>query len=972
MSAERMKPALIILGLIGLLTFLFVQTETNDVKRHHETIFSIQRLFYQDSLLNESILKLKADRFSNYDSISNQKQNIRKLLQWLKSQQLGLYGGRSEEIDHAIDEVEEHFLNKMQLIEKFKSHNGILKNSLYYLPTVIKNTQNNILDNSYYADMNILLREILLFNSRPTEQDMTQAKEFIEKLNRAERENLSEIAQHAETIINQRLKLQSVVDELFDSPTKQSIDRVSQSYSEYNTKNVNSASLYRTALFVVALLMLMYVLRLFLALRRTMHNLESSLSEVDFQRKALEDYAIVASISPDRVVTYVNDKYVDISEYSREEVVGQTENVLESSIHSESCSREIWDALAAGNRWKGEIKKQKKSGNHYWVDATVVPFIDKSGSPIRYVALLRDITGRKKSEAEQNSIQRELRLAATVFSDSPMGIVITDSSGEIIRVNEAFSRLSGFSAREANGSSTQFLWSEIDLEDSFDVIWSKLVAAGHWEGELWYRTKDGKDFPVWSSVTAVLNDSGKTSHYINIFNDITDKKQVEDRIFNLAHFDNLTKLPNRASFLDSLQAALPRVSDSRNKIAVLFLDLDNFKLINDTMGHASGDELLQVVAAHLRSSVRKSDIVSRLGGDEFTIALFDIQSFKDVEKIAEKIMSITKRSVTLGNKKIVISTSIGISMFPDDADNVDSLLKNADMAMYQAKADGKNSYKIFTEDLAMENIQRHAIENDLRHAILDHQFELFYQPQIVAQTGDIFAVEALIRWHHPEKGIVTPDRFISVLEDSGLVIEVGKWALMKACSQLIAWKALGFDLRMAVNVSAHQLKDDHLLELVKQILGFQKIKPHELELELTESSLLKNRERSISVLKAFSNLGISLSLDDFGTGYSSLSYLKKLPINTVKIDKSFVSNSAGDQQDMAFATTILAMADNLNLKVVAEGVETAEQSEFLRQNGCDYLQGYYFSKPLPAAQLQDLLYEHRANDVENAPVRIAR
>lgn len=845
MNRGKLQPILIMVSLIGILTFFFFKTQENDVEKHHEVILTIQNLSNQDALLNESILESRSDRFSNYDSITQQNIKIKNHLDWFKSEESGLREEFGVDLDEAIDDTEIHFINKIALVEKFKSHNGILKNSVYYLPIAIEKSQRNSSDGPYHSDMNHLLREILLFNTWPNDQNKAIASMYIDVLKNSKKDNLLEIARHAETIIVHRLKLKSTIENLFDIPTMHNIDSIYQIYSEYNAKVIQSTSRYRTAMYAMALIMLFYLLRLFKTLRSTMLHLEDTLREVAFQKDALDEHAIVASMNPEGVLTYVNDKFVEISQFSKEEVVGQAWSILESDNYSDSNSHfnGMWTTLAAGNCWTGEIKNKKKEGNYYWADATVVPFIDKKNNPIRYVALLTDITERK---------------------------------------------------------------------------------------------------------------------------------QNEERIFNLAHYDGLTKLPNRAYFLDNLEQSLSRAVRSNEKLAVLFLDLDNFKIINDTMGHASGDELLKLVGNHLRSSVRELDTVSRLGGDEFTIILRDVQSNREIETVVERIMSLSKTSVTLGQKDIMISTSIGISVFPDDANDTDTLLKNADVAMYQAKADGKNNYKFFSEELRKKNLERHSIENELRQAIKNNEFELYYQPQVTAESGEIRAVEALIRWNHPEKGLIPPDSFIPILEDSGLIIEVGKWVLMKACAQLVEWKNIGFNVRMAVNVSAHQVRDTHLVDLVSQLLQFHPIEPKELELELTESSFLENTCCSIAVLTALSELGVSLSLDDFGTGYSSLSHLKKLPINTLKIDRSFISDLPHDEHDLAIATTIIAMAKNLNLQVVAEGVETAEQANFLDQSGCEYLQGFYFSKPLACDDMQRVMYENRAMVADNAVVRIAK
>jgi len=843
MRKGKFKPVVIIFCLISILTFLFVKTKANNINRHHDVINQLHNLSYQDSLLNESVLEFRANRFSNYDPITSQKQAIENILLWIKNTQSGLYNEFGNDLDNAIDSSEEQFDKKIVLVERFKSHNGILKNSLYYLPTAIAKNQNNERNGQYDNDLNQLLRDVLLFTSRPNDQNKLKAYFFIRKIKTAQDSELSLIALHAETILREQEALQDIVSSIFNLATNKGVEDIYHIYERYNAERVKSAARYRTVMYAMAILLVLYMLRQFLTLRRTKNYLEESLYELAFQKNALDEYTIVASISPEGKVLYVNDKYTEISQYAKDDLIGRTQRILESEYHPRSYFSEMWRTLKEGNSWRGEIRKHKKDGSHYWVDATIVPFLDKANKPIRYIALQTDIT---------------------------------------------------------------------------------------------------------------------------------DKKRVEERVSYLAHYDDLTNLPKRAFFLEKIDNELQKISKPGKKLALMFLDLDNFKLINDTLGHDSGDELLKIVASHLRSSVRESDIVSRLGGDEFTIALLDIESKEEIEAIARKILSITNKSVLLARKEITISSSIGISVYPDDASDLDSLLKYSDIAMYRAKTEGKNKFVFFTEELMSENLDRHTLENELRHAVQRKEFELYYQPQIVKESGEICAVEALIRWNHPEKGLIPPHVFIPVLEDSGLIMDVGKWVLVEACTQLVTLKEQGFNLRMSVNISANQLRDDHLPELIKQIIDFRPIEPHELELEITETSLLQNIDRTITLLNALSKLGVGLSLDDFGTGYSSLSYLKKLPIGTLKIDRSFVKDIPNDQHDMAIATTIIAMARTLDLQVVAEGVETEEQLNFLQENGCDILQGYYFSKPVNACDLRQVLDSNRDFCTNKANIRAAK
>ena len=962
-----MKPLALISVLIVTLTFLFLQTQEVDVSEKNRIIFRIQDLIYQDALVNESVLKSRIGQFPNYDPLTRYRQRILEHLRWFKNADSGVYGAYGQDLDEAIDETAKYFVEKLQLTERFKSHNGLLKNSLHYLPLAIKNSLKNDDYTMYKSDLDTLLREVLLYNSSLNDRNKDNATNLIEKIRSTGNQGLMMLAMHADTAVREQSNLQGYVDALFSAPTKQGIDRIHQLYNQYSTAKLARASTYRTAMYALAVVLLLYALNLLLVLRKTMGSLKQSLSELAFQKHALDEHAIVAVMDAGGDISYINDKFSQISQFSKSDIVGKNLSNIGIGNDSTPFFIQVTDTLAEGRSWKGETHGTKQDGGSYWVDATVVPFMDESNTPLTYVALLTDITARKKAETEQEIASKELKLAASVFSNSPMAIMITDSSGVILRVNDAFCTITGFSLSEAVGQNSRILKSDVHESYFFKQMWKKLTDTGQWEGEIWNRWKDGSTYPVWSNITAIYDNLGHTSHYISSFSDISEKKKVEDRIFYLAHYDALTTLPNRAFFLERVEKARVQRVGTKAKIAVLFVDLDNFKMVNDTMGHAKGDALLKDVAEKLLSCVRETDIVARLGGDEFIIALLDIPSLKKVEDISRRIVDLTRQSLNFDDKEIVVSSSIGISVLPDHASSVEALINNADTAMYQAKTKGKSNYLFFNESMIIASSERFDIENDLRLALLNQQFELYYQPQVIAESGEIFAVEALMRWKHPVHGFIPPDKFISELERNGLIIEVGKWVLQQAVSQLNVWKKSGYSIRMAVNISSRQLEDGHLPGYIRKLLETESIEPHELELELTESCLMKNPVYAISLLNELNDIGIYLALDDFGTGYSSLSYLKKVPIQTLKIDKSFVRDILTDQNDRAIATTIIAMAKSLELKVIAEGVETEEQLKFLQQSHCDYIQGYYFSKPVSAGELELVLTENRTSLLRSAP-----
>jgi diguanylate cyclase (GGDEF)-like protein/PAS domain S-box-containing protein len=578
-----------------------------------------------------------------------------------------------------------------------------------------------------------------------------------------------------------------------------------------------------------------------------------------------------------------------------------------------------------------------------------------------FIAVLRDLTERRA--AEEN-----MRLAAKVFDNSVEGIVVTDATGRILRVNRAFSAITGYTEEEILGKTPAVLKSGRHGEDFYQTMWARLKADGKWQGEIWNRRKTGEVYPEWLSINLLPEASGQVSHYVAIFSDISEKKEAEQRIHHLAYYDPLTELPNRTMFHGRLLQAMAEAKRNQRMVALLYIDLDRFKNINDTLGHFIGDELLKEAARRLLNSVRECDTVARLGGDEFVIMLTDVNHETGIAHIAQQVLAVMGGPFELLGHEVFVTTSVGISVYPQDAHTLEDMIKYADTAMYHAKEAGRNNYQFYRSEMNASAFERLVMENSLRRALERDEFELYFQPQNALTDGSIIGVEALLRWHHPDLGVVMPAQFIPVLEETGMIVQVGEWVLRTACNQSAAWQQAGLGpLRVAVNLSPRQFSQSGLLETVRSALDASGADPAWLELEITESSLMGNAEVGVAMLHELKEIGISLSVDDFGTGYSSLSYLKRFPIDTLKIDQSFVRDVTSDADDAAIAGTIIAMGHSLNLHVLAEGVETDEQLLFLRAHGCDQVQGYLFSQPLPAARVEQLLREGRRLALDVAP-----
>ena len=583
-------------------------------------------------------------------------------------------------------------------------------------------------------------------------------------------------------------------------------------------------------------------------------------------------------------------------------------------------------------------------GRVKWVQERCTSDFNANGTPLRSQGTVQDVTERKRAE-------EKLRIAATAF-ESQEGMIVTDADSLILQVNRAFSELTGYTQEELAGQTPRLFKTGRHHADFYKEMWETISRTGGWQGEIWDRRKNGGEYQKWLTISAVKDENGVVTHYVGAQHDITERKQAEEKINELAFYDQLTGLPNRTLMLDRLRQAMSASSRSASYGALLFIDLDNFKTLNDTLGHDMGDLLLQQVAHRLGASVRAGDTTARLGGDEFVVMLSnlsigEVDAAAQTEVVGEKIIATLNETYQLRDVKYNITPSIGATLFRGQQTELEVLLKQADLAMYKSKDAGRNTLRFFDPDMEIDVMKRVALERDLRTAVNEKQFLLYYQAQMAG--GQLTGSEALIRWQHPLQGMVSPAEFIPLAEETGLILPLGQWVLETACAQLAAW-SLRPDmahLTVAVNVSAHQFRQPDFVDQVLEILKKSGANPQRLKLELTESLFVSSVEEIIEKMFTLKGKGVTFSLDDFGTGYSSLSYLKRMPLDQLKIDQSFVRDILIDPNDASIAKTIIALAQSLGLGVIAEGVESAAQRDFLANAGCHVYQGYFFSRPLP-------------------------
>ena len=582
-------------------------------------------------------------------------------------------------------------------------------------------------------------------------------------------------------------------------------------------------------------------------------------------------------------------------------------------------------------------------------------------------------TGRARREAEQalsESLEKmrilsehlawqqdHQRLAATVFASIQEGVSLADAQGNVIAVNPAFTRITEYTEAEIVGQNLRMLQSGRHGRAFYRNMWETVRREGCWRGEVWDRRKSGEIFPAWLAISAVRDEAGEAVNYVGVFTDISRIDHAKTHLEHLAHYDALTDLPNRVLLQSRLTHALDRVRRSGGQGAVLFIDLDRFKNVNDSLGHQAGDELLKFVARRLEKRLREVDTVARVGGDEFLVVLEHMGTPEDAAGVARDLIALLGGAFHLpGGYTVYIGASIGISLFPVHGDEAEQLIQYADTALYQAKSRGRGTFQFYSEEQTEEAMKLLSLEASLRSALENGEFVLHYQPLVTLEDGRIYGMEALVRWQDPVMGLVLPEGFIGLAEETGLIVELGDWVLREACRQMGAWIDAGLPLRcLAVNLSPRQFRAPDMVSKIRQLLVESGLPAHYLELEITEGSLMEAGFEAESKLEALNAMGIGLSIDDFGTGYSNLGYLKRFPIQTLKIDRSFVLNIPEDSADMEIATTIVAMSRNLKLRSLAEGVETREQADFLRRQGCRFGQGYLFSPPVPALEAAALV-----------------
>jgi diguanylate cyclase (GGDEF)-like protein/PAS domain S-box-containing protein len=672
---------------------------------------------------------------------------------------------------------------------------------------------------------------------------------------------------------------------------------------------------------------------------------------------ALDASTIIAITDQQGTIMSINDKFCELSQYNEEELIGQNHRILNSGYHSKGFFRDMWKTIGSGQIWKGEIQNKAKDGSLYWVDTTIVPFLNDKGKPYQYVSIRTDITQRVKMERDlqeamkkelistQRELQENQQYYQSLFEHSQDAVITYDMNRTIINMNPRAEELFGYTSSILHDSSTEALIVK-EYQEIRNERFEKALQGNPQNFEMEMLNKKGSKLFLDIIFLPIIVDKQIKGIY-SIGKDITEQKMIQETNAYLAHHDELTKLPNRRWMEQKLRESLIYAENQQQKLAVLFFDLDRFKNINDTLGHSIGDRLLEHLSSRLLESInRETQFVARMGGDEFMILCPVIENPEEAIETAKGLLENLSNPFHIDDYELIVSASIGISIYPKDGENVDDLMKNADISMYRSKDLGRNMYQVYSPSMNTKSHQSFYLERDLRKAIMNNEFIAHFQPRVNAQTGKIVSAEALIRWNHPKWGLVSPGEFIPIAEETGLIIPIGKWMKKRVCEQLVTWREAGQPLvPISVNISSQRFLQKNFSNDVRQLLDHYQIEGNWLEFEITENSLMRNEEYIIQTLNELKELGIKIYIDDFGTGYSSFNYLKSFKLDGIKIDRSFIRNISSESENAPITTAMIKMAHHLKLEVVAEGVETVEELLFLQEENCYQIQGFLFGKP---------------------------
>lgn len=919
----------VVLGIVIGTIFQFFKSDADEIAHLSQTMQQALQVKQLDTQLNEHALKAASFRLVHFDHIvqtvrqlSEVRLSLQQSVQQLPSQLTQRFTKLEAVIDQRIDQLERL---KAKVALARNSSNFLLK----YLSMNVDKQSSEIALKSLQA-----MTELQAFQLFPNRQRLKATQDILHELNEAlDSEHVFQIViHHLQRSFELTQDISALLNNVLANESNEAIDEFISHLYAVQTQRQNLSNGYRYILFGVAVLIFIALAYMIVRWTKERHRAQEAAQLFEDAVDSMSEG--FAFFGPNQKLVFWNSTFARLHD--------PLENRLYKGMswqEFEDTQKEVGFLLQSELQKDGSTLDLTCDGN--WM-LSANTHMHQGG----YAVVRVDLT-------EQKRAQDQLQLAATVFQTASEAMMVTDKDDIIQMVNPAFSKITGYPEREVLGQSPTLLSSGHHNAAYYKKMYLDLQNTGTWQGEIWNRRKSGEIYPEWLSISTIYDDDGEVLQRVSLFTDITSRKKSEERIHYQANYDSLTDLPNRNLFKERLNHAINMARRSKDRVALLFLDLDNFKHINDTLGHLLGDELLRQVAERLRSLFRESDTIARLSGDEFVIIINEANYDPDLQHLLARLLECISLPYVLDGNTAYTSASVGATFFPDDAQSSENLLKNADAAMFKAKEMGRNTYSFFTPEMNSRAQERHTLEVALHKALDKKHFLLHYQPIVDPHTQTVVSTEALVRWNDPEKGLITPEKFIPAAEDTGLIVPMGEWILRQACADAAHWQQEeGLNVGVSVNLSSRQFMRSDIYGLVKDVLRESQLPASKLTLEITESLLVEDENEILKTLRKLRDLGVLLSIDDFGTGYSSLSYLKRFPITTLKIDRSFICDILSDSEDAALTQAILSMAKSMNLKVVAEGVENAGQAEYLKERQCDLIQGFYYSKPLA---LKDLL-----------------
>jgi len=914
---------------IGLFSYLFFLENSKSSYENYKN--NLNKMVISNLFINNFLEK--RDKFINFDTIVFQTNKFENSLKDILKKDVEEEFG--EEFYLNIKKIKALFLKKTELVERFKSRQASLLNSLYYiyelnhlLPKDIKSKKKKLFEEITF----LIMQEFIKIEKN--EKDITN---LINKLEKQNRNHLTDKDQlfivHSKKFIENLNFLEKLKVEIYDLNLLAYIQK-----SQLNLEKIYNEKL-KYQFFIAFSFFILIIIILYLMYKQHI-KAKKVKSELAAFKYAVEnsDNSIVLTDAKKNIL-YVNDNFEKITGYQKDDVFGRTPEVLGSGDTPQEVYDDLNTKLDNGDKWEGEFVNKKKDGTLFYEKASIVP-IKIDGKITNYLAIKLDIT-------EYIEQSEELKLSAAIFENIKEGILICGADKKILTVNRSFESILGYSKSELIGEKPSLFKSGFHDFIFYKKMWQDIKDKGSWKGKVYDKKKSGEMIPIWLNISAIKNNNGEISRYIAVHTSLQEIIKSQKKAEFLAYHDSLTSLPNRLKLESDLEYTINIATRNELEIFVLFIDLDRFKIINDTLGHGIGDELLKIVGNRIKSVLRETDILARMGGDEFIVVLDTSRNKKGAGFVCEKILNIIKEPIIIEGNNLNTTASIGIAVFPEDGRDITSLIKNADTAMYYAKKLGKNNYQFYDEKLSLDVHAQLKIEQALKSAISNNEFYLNYQPQYNLVTQEVSSFEALVRWQSKDLGYVRPDKFIPIAEDNGMIYEIGKFVFEQACIDFVEFKKVNKNLKyIAINISSVQFKDKNFVNDIFYIVCRYNLKPSEIELEVTERYVMEYSQSNLNTMDELRDLGFRFSIDDFGTGYSSMGYLTKFPIDIIKVDKSFIDGTPDDNNNVQIVKAIVVLSKSLGFSVVAEGIEYKEQEKFLQYINCNLGQGYLFSKPL--------------------------